>query len=173
MLYQHPRQRARKKAHYLLGVTWIQLTPHFALQTDLAAKVLELGGLHKYDLTPDVTHLVVGEHNTQKYKHVAKSRPDVRHMAIGWVDAVRNLWVQDDPIDFPALEKKWTLKPFETGGGTLVDGGEMGLTTKLLCCLSGFEDCKYDSPHVRTIMTNAYHCCHPNRRRALSDCRKD
>lgn len=69
-------------------------------------------------------------------------------MAIGWVDAVRNLWVQDDPIDFPALEKKWTLKPFETGGGTLADGGEMGLTTKLLCCLSGFEDCKYDSPHV-------------------------
>lgn len=127
----------------------LQLTP--TPQTDLAAKVLELGGLHKYDLTPDVTHLVVGEHNTQKYKHVAKSRPDIRPMAIGWVDAVRNLWVQDDPIDFPALETKWSLKPFETGGGALQaeGGGDMGPTTKLLCCISGFEDCRYDlAPHV-------------------------
>lgn len=63
-------------------------------------------------------------------------------MAIGWIDAVRNLWVKDDRIDFAALEKKWTLKPFETGGGALADNGEIGPTTKLLCCLSGFEDCK-------------------------------
>lgn len=123
------------------------LTPRLAIQTGLASKVLELGGLHKYDLTPDVTHLIVGEHNTQKYKHVAKSRPDIRPMAIGWVDAVRNLWVQDDPIDFSTLEMKWTLKAFETGGGALAEAGEVGTTTKLLCCLSGFEDCEYCQPN--------------------------
>lgn len=126
----------------------ISLTSTLTFQTDLAAKVLELGGTHKYDLTPDVTHLIVGEHNTQKYKHVAKSRPDIRPMAKGWVDAVRQLWIQDDPIDIPAIEKKWTLKSFETGGGALTTCGEIGETTKLLCCLSGFEDCMYHSLRI-------------------------
>lgn len=109
-------------------------------QTDLAKKVAELGGRHEYDLTPKTTHLVVGEYDTTKYRHVAKSRPDVRAMAVGWVDALRDLWVRDDPIDFPALEKQWTLKTFETGGGALDQGGEVAPTTKLLCCISGIEE---------------------------------
>ncbi|PSR76474.1 BRCT domain-containing protein [Coniella lustricola] len=109
-------------------------------RTDLAKKLAELGGRHEYDLTPQTTHLVVGEYDTTKYRHVAKQRPDIRIMALGWVDAVRDLWVKDDPINFRALEITWTLKPFETGGGTRTQDGKMGEATRLICCVSGFEE---------------------------------
>lgn len=59
---------------------------------------------------------------------------------MGWVDALRNLWVRDDPINFGALERGWTLKTFETGGGAFNQAGQVGPTSKLLCCVSGIED---------------------------------
>lgn len=108
-------------------------------QSLIARKTEELGGIHKYDLTPDVTHLIVGEYDTPKYRHVAKERPDIKAMAIGWVDAVRNLWVGDEQIDFRALEKEWSLKVFETGGGS-IDDNRVGPKITLNCCLTGFED---------------------------------
>lgn len=110
------------------------------LQATIAKKTEELGGTHKYDLTPDVTHLIVGEYDTPKYRHVAKERPDIRAMAVGWVDAVRNLWVEDEQINFRALEKEWRLKAFETGGGALDDNQEAGPRNSLICCLTGFDD---------------------------------
>ncbi|KAK3944354.1 hypothetical protein QBC46DRAFT_361276 [Diplogelasinospora grovesii] len=87
------------------------------LRSEIAAKTAELGGVHKYDLTPDATHLIVGEYDTPKYRHA---------MAAGWVEA-------DVEIDFSSLESKWQLKTFETGGGEPTAAG-------LLCCLTGFED---------------------------------
>jgi len=114
-------------------------------QATIARKTDELGGIHKYDLTPDVTHLIVGEYDTPKYRHVAKERPDIRAMAAGWVDAVRDLWIRDEQIDFRALEQQWCLKAFETGGGALGDNQEVGPKTTLNCCLTGFDD--------RTLLT--------------------
>lgn len=110
------------------------------LRATIAKKTDELGGIHKYDLTPDVTHLIVGEYDTPKYRHVAKERPDIKAMAVGWVDAVRNLWVRDEQIDFRALEKEWTLKAFETGGGAIAENQEVGPKTTLNCCLTGFDE---------------------------------
>lgn len=109
-------------------------------QSLIARKTDELGGIHKYDLTPDVTHLIVGEYDTPKYRHVAKERPDIKAMAVGWVDAVRNIWVRDEQVDFPALEKEWCLKAFETGGGAIDDNQEVGPKTALNCCLTGFDN---------------------------------
>jgi len=112
-------------------------------QTDLSKKTKELGGVHKYDLTPDVTHLVVGEYDTPKYRHVAKERPDIRPMAVGWIDAVLELWIKDSDIDFGALEKEWSLRTFETGGiscETSNGGSGNADRAKLLCCLTGFDD---------------------------------
>ncbi|KUI65035.1 S-M checkpoint control protein rad4 [Cytospora mali] len=109
-------------------------------RSEIASKTAELGGVHKYDLTPDVTHLIVGKYDTPKYRHVAKERPDIKPMAVGWVDAVRNLWVEDEQIDFGALEKVWCLKTFETGGGHINSDGSIGAKERLLCCLTGFED---------------------------------
>ena len=109
-------------------------------QTEIAAKTAELGGVHKYDLTPDCTHLIVGEYDTPKYRHVAKERPDVKPMVAGWIEAVRDLWVEDAEIDFFALEREWQLRTFETSGGEPATVGGPPVRRPLLCCMTGFED---------------------------------
>ncbi|OTB11850.1 hypothetical protein K445DRAFT_321563 [Daldinia sp. EC12] len=111
------------------------------LRTEIAQRTADLGGTHKYDLTPDVTHLIVGDYDTAKYRHVARERPDIKPMAAGWVDAVREPWLQDKDFDFNALEEEWRLKTFETGGGIpkSPDPGQRE-RTRLICCLTGFED---------------------------------
>jgi DNA replication regulator DPB11 len=68
-----------------------------------------MGAIHRYDLTLDVTHLIVGDYNTPKYKYVAKERPDIRPMTIGWIDALRELWIQDKEIDVEELERQHVL----------------------------------------------------------------
>lgn len=101
----------------------------------------EMGGIHKYDLTPDATHLIVGEYNTQKYRHVARDRPDIVPMAAGWIEALRALWMADQEIDFLAIQEEWRLKTFETGGGMPSSSNpEERDRRRLLCCLTGFED---------------------------------
>ncbi|KXX82659.1 S-M checkpoint control protein rad4 [Madurella mycetomatis] len=127
-------------AHPFKGVVVCCTSIPTELRSDIAAKTAELGGVHKYDLTPDCTHLIVGEYDTPKYRHVAKERPDVKPMAAGWVEAVRNLWVQDAEIDFVALEKEWQLRTFETGGGEPIGNGAVANRRKLLCCMTGFEE---------------------------------
>lgn len=112
-------------------------------QAEIITKVEQLGGSHAFDLTPQTTHLIVGEHDSEKYRHVAKERPDVRPMVAGWVSAVCNLWKNDEPIDFATLEKKYTLRPLETSGGVLdPETGEEGQRGRLVCCITGFEDRK-------------------------------
>ncbi|CAK7266074.1 protein kinase activating protein dpb11 [Sporothrix epigloea] len=119
------------------------------LRDDLAKKVSELGGVHKPDLTHEVTHLIVGDYDTPKYRHVARDRPDIKPMCIGWVDAVLDLWTRDAPMDLPALEEAWRLRPLEVHGGLpeMPDGvdEEARKTTpaergRLLCSVTGFEE---------------------------------
>lgn len=122
-----------------------------------------MGGVHKYDLTPDVTHLLVGDYDTAKYRHVARERPDIKPMAAGWIDAVRELWVEDHDIDLAAMEAFWMLKPFESGGGDPVpvpisdsvpgdSNPPESARKRLVCCLTGFED--RSSSHPITL----HHC---------------
>ncbi|RYP75504.1 hypothetical protein DL771_002389 [Monosporascus sp. 5C6A] len=110
-------------------------------RTEIAQRTSDMGGIHKYDLTPDVTHLIVGDYDTPKYRHVAKERPDIMPMAAGWIEDARNMWMADQEFDFAALEAKWKLKTFESGGGIphSPDPTERE-TRRLLCCLTGFED---------------------------------
>ncbi|KAH6839416.1 hypothetical protein B0I37DRAFT_332097 [Chaetomium sp. MPI-CAGE-AT-0009] len=124
------------------------------LRADIAAKTTELGGQHKYDLTPDCTHLIVGDYDTPKYRHVAKERPDIRVMAPGWVEAVRNLWVEDVEIDFLALEQEWRLRTFEAGGGEPTADGSEPKRRQLLCCMTGFEDPDERERIINTIEAN-------------------
>ena len=100
-----------------------------------------MGGIHKYDLTPDVTHLIVGEYDTPKYRHVAKERPDIVPMTSGWIYEAREMWMADQEFDFATLEAQWKLKTFESGGGDPDSPDPVARENKkLLCCLTGFED---------------------------------
>ncbi|TLS31300.1 hypothetical protein PpBr36_03415 [Pyricularia pennisetigena] len=118
--------------------------PFRGVVAEIAQKAAELGGIHKYDLTPDVTHLIVGEYDTPKYRHVAKERPDIKPMAAGWIDAVRSLFTMAEPINFKALEREWRLKTFETDGG---NGRGRG---RLLLCLTGFDDGRLYTKQIST-----------------------
>jgi DNA replication regulator DPB11 len=82
------------------------------LQTELAVYAEQMGAVHRYDLTLDVTHLIVGDYDTPKYRYVAKERPDVRPMSTQWIEAVRELWINDQEIDTDSLEREHTLPTF-------------------------------------------------------------
>ncbi len=73
-----------------------------------------MGAVYRYDLTLDVTHLIVADYNTPKYRYVAKERPDVQPMTIQWIEAVRDLWINDKEIDFTSLETEYRLPTFQT-----------------------------------------------------------
>lgn len=83
-----------------------------------------MGASHKYDLTSEITHLIVGEYDTPKYRYVAKERPDVKVLTPEWIEAVRQLWIEDKAVDVAATEKDYTLPTLAS----------------LIICLTGFED---------------------------------
>lgn len=85
-----------------------------------------MGAAHRYDLTSEVTHLITGHYETPKYRYVAKERPDVKILNLEWIEAVRQLWINDQPINLEQLEKKHKRATFET----------------LRICMTGFEDRK-------------------------------
>ncbi|KAG6211109.1 hypothetical protein E4U35_003501 [Claviceps purpurea] len=115
-------------------------------RTDIAARVEELGGLHKYDLTPDVTHLIVGAYDTPKYRHVARERPDIKAMDAAWIEDMAHLWKNDEAIDFVALEKKHQLKALEKCGAESPSPlqGQSTERQSLLICLTGFGEQRED-----------------------------
>lgn len=143
MLYKHP---TGSKSKYTIVCLYVRRHRHLtrcspSLQTEIAQRTSDMGGIHKYDLTPDVTHLIVGDYDTPKYRHVAKERPDILPMAAGWIEDARNMWMADQEFDFAALEAKWKLKTFESGGGIPNSPDPAARERRrLLCCLTGFED---------------------------------
>ena len=70
---------------------------------------MTLGGAYTRDLTVEVTHLLVGDYDTPKYRHAAKALAHTKAMDAGWIEALTDLWRNDAPIAFPALEKEWQL----------------------------------------------------------------
>lgn len=85
-----------------------------------------MGATHKFDLTSDVTHLLVGETNTPKYKYVARERSDVIVLMPEWIEAVRQSWIQGGDTDIKALEEQYKFPTF----------------AGLSICITGFDDCE-------------------------------
>lgn len=79
-----------------------------------------------YDLTSDVTHLIVGSVNTTKYQYVAKERPDVVAVLPSFIQAVRQSWLAGEEPDVAVLED-------EHRAPTLFG---------LRICTTGFEECQ-------------------------------
>ncbi len=71
-----------------------------------------MGAVHKLDLTTDVTHLIVGDINTAKYKYVAKERPDIKVLRKEWLDALRTAWMEGEDVDVEELEAKYHFPAF-------------------------------------------------------------
>ncbi|KMU85790.1 rad4 [Coccidioides immitis H538.4] len=107
-------------------------------RSQLAAIAGQMGAVHMFDLTSDVTHLIVGETNTPKYKYVAKERSDVKVLRPEWIEAVRSSWLLGGDTDLHALEEEYKLPTF----------------TGLSICLTGFEDLNFRNHLQRTIAKN-------------------
>ncbi|KAF2126463.1 hypothetical protein P153DRAFT_369177 [Dothidotthia symphoricarpi CBS 119687] len=72
-----------------------------------------MGATIKLDLTSDVTHLIVGNTDSAKYRYVAKSREDVKVLSPAWLGALRDVWIKgDDNVDMAALEAEYRLPTF-------------------------------------------------------------
>lgn len=103
----------------------------------LASVAAQMGAQHKLDLTSDVTHLIVGEPNTPKYKYVAKERRDVKVVRPAWVQAVREAWMQAEEVDVQALDEQF----------------KMPTLAGLHVCLTGYDDCVYASTILVRLLT--------------------
>ncbi|KZF26720.1 hypothetical protein L228DRAFT_279888 [Xylona heveae TC161] len=127
----------------LLGVIMCctSITPE--RRTELAAMATEMGAVHKLDLTADVTHLIVGDTETPKYRYVAKERPDVQALSPSFVEAVRETWLEGGETDVKALEEEHKLPSFEG----------------LRICLTGFNILEERQALIDAIINNgaAYH----------------
>ncbi|KAF3483384.1 BRCT domain-containing protein [Arthroderma uncinatum] len=107
-------------------------------RSQLADIACQMGAIHKFDLTSDVTHLIVGDINTPKYKYVAKERNDVKVLRAEWVEAVRSSWILGGDTDIRTLEVEYQLPPF------------FGLSI----CITGFEDMDFRNHLQKTVSSN-------------------
>lgn len=71
-----------------------------------------MGALHRHDLTSDVTHLIVGDPNTPKYKYVAKHRSDVKVVVAAWVDEIHEKWIAGEDVKVLDYEEKYRFPVF-------------------------------------------------------------
>jgi DNA replication regulator DPB11 len=97
-----------------------------------------MGGEHKLDLTSDVTHLLVGDTDTPKYKYVAKEREDVYVLRPEWVDAVREQWMEAKQIDLDSLHREHRMP---TLAGSKV-------------CITGFDDLNFRARLQKNVLEN-------------------
>ncbi|RAH65763.1 BRCT domain protein [Aspergillus aculeatinus CBS 121060] len=112
------------KEHPLTGVVLCFTSILPEQRSEIASVASQMGATHKFDLTSDVTHLLIGEVNTPKYKFVARERADVTVLKPEWVEAVRQSWMKGGDTDIRALEAAYRFPVF---------GG-------LSICITGFED---------------------------------
>lgn len=73
-----------------------------------------------------MTHLLVGQVSTPKYKYVAREREDVKVVKPEFVYAVRDAWTLGGALDLEDLEETHRLSTF----------------AGLSICVTGFDDCE-------------------------------
>ncbi|CAK3810359.1 S-M checkpoint control rad4 [Lecanosticta acicola] len=106
------------------------------LQTKLAQVAEQMGAVHKLDLTSDVTHLIVGNIATPKYRYVARERPDIRVLNQAFIEAARVAWMSGEAFDVEGLEREYTLPCF----------------WGLQICLTGFDNIEHRKSMEETII---------------------
>jgi hypothetical protein len=97
-----------------------------------------MGAEHKLDLTSDTSHLIVGSTDTLKYQYVAKEREDIKVLLPEWIEAVRDHWINDLPLDLNALALKYRV-PTLAG---------------LKICITGFDDLVFRAQLQKNVREN-------------------
>jgi hypothetical protein len=64
-----------------------------------------------FDLTMDVTHLVVGATNSAKYKFVAKNSPNVNVVLADFIKAMRLAWMAGEEVDLDKFHDNYKAPP--------------------------------------------------------------
>ncbi|KAI5296261.1 hypothetical protein KEM52_004816 [Ascosphaera acerosa] len=72
-----------------------------------------MGAVHTFDLTTSVTHLVVADPDTEKYRYVARQRDDMKVMLPEFVDAVRMQWMGGNDANIHQLEAEFRYPTFK------------------------------------------------------------
>ncbi|KAF1345814.1 twin BRCT domain-containing protein, partial [Delphinella strobiligena] len=119
----------------LKGVVLCSTSLSQDVRTLLAEISTSMGAGHRLDLTTDVTHLIVGQVDTPKYKHVAKERPDIHVLRSEWIEAVRDAWRSGEDFDVAALVEQYRL-PALYG---------------LQICVTGFDDLDHRLDMIQSI----------------------
>ncbi|KAL9108137.1 MAG: hypothetical protein Q9227_007114 [Pyrenula ochraceoflavens] len=132
------RVSGNDKEKPLRGVVFCCTSIAVEQRSELAAIGIEMGAEQQLHLTSDVTHLVVGETNTPKYKYVAREREDVRVVKAEWMFAVRDAWVSAEEIDLDVLEREHRWKPLEG----------------LAVCITGFDNLEFRAQLQEHIQEN-------------------
>lgn len=108
----------------------------------LAQWVEEMGATTELDLTDGCTHLLVGPmsgiQRSEKYDFVAREREDIKVLTSEFVIAIRELWMNDQPINMNALEAQHRPPLFH------------GLIT----CFTGFADPVYRQKFTEELAQN-------------------
>ena len=107
-------------------------------RTRYAEYAQQMGADHKLDLTSDVTHLLVGDTDTAKYRYVAKEREDVRVLRPEWVEAVRNRWMEDTSLELEGLYAEYKLPTLQG----------------LKICITGFDDLTFRAQLQKNVVEN-------------------
>ena len=81
-------------------------------QSDIASKASAMGANHHFDLTSDVTHLIISQIDTPKYKYVAKNRMDVTVVDEKWVEDMHTNWLAGENIKVSEYEVKHKFPTF-------------------------------------------------------------
>ncbi|KAJ5356569.1 hypothetical protein N7517_011178 [Penicillium concentricum] len=126
------------KDYPLTGVVICFTNVQIEKRTPLTQMAEQMGAMHSIHLTSDVTHLLVGDTNSDKYKFVARERNDVVAMKPEWIEAVRHSWTQGEDIDIEALEKQFRLSALHG----------------LKICLTGFSDLPFRAYMQKTTEEN-------------------
>ncbi|CEL03506.1 hypothetical protein ASPCAL04660 [Aspergillus calidoustus] len=122
---------ASNKERPLAGVVLCFTSIAAEERTEIVAVASQMGAEHSYDLTSTVTHLIVGEINTPKYKFVARERSDVVVLRPEWVEAVRQSWIKGGDTDIHALEEHYRFPTFSGLSISITGFEDMGLRNYL------------------------------------------
>ncbi|KAJ5757504.1 uncharacterized protein N7511_006198 [Penicillium nucicola] len=129
---------ALNKDYPLTGVVICFTSVQIEQRTQLTQMAEQMGAMHSVHLTSDVTHLLVGDTNSDKYRFVARERNDVVAMNPDWIEAVRESWTKGEDIDIHALEIQYKLSTLHG----------------LKICITGFSDLPFRSYMQKTTEEN-------------------